>query len=89
MSRRSHLYPLPDASVPGVPHRELLVEPDVAEELLAYQPAAFAKSKPDGFDEAAYTVEGEAVPLEWSPPSDGLAESPPDEVPAEPGDNEE
>jgi hypothetical protein len=80
MSRRVHLYPQPGASVPGVPHRELLVEPDVADYVTAHQPPAFTRSKPDGFDPLVYADAEQAGPLEWQPPGAEAPEPTPEPV---------
>jgi len=48
--RRVHLWPAPGATVPGVPPVEYTVTPAVADLLTAYQPPAFLRSRPDGWD---------------------------------------
>lgn len=53
------LYPLPDASIPGVPAIEQDVTPERAEELLSYQPPAFT-TKPPKAEPAKPTPEAEA-----------------------------
>lgn len=47
-----HLYPVPGASIPGVPSEECDVPEDVAADLLAYIPAAFTTEPPRGRETA-------------------------------------
>lgn len=57
--RRIRLYPTGDHVIGGVPAVEYLLPPDhpTTVALLAYRPAAFTTSKPDGYEPA---TEGDA-----------------------------
>jgi hypothetical protein len=73
MSRRVHLWPTGDAWIEGVPPVEFSVAPEVADRLTAYQPPAFQRSKPDGWDERPASEEDEARLARF-------LDAPPDEV---------
>lgn len=48
--RRVRIYPTTEAHVPGVPAVQMLLEADLAERLLAYNPPAFTTQRPDGME---------------------------------------
>lgn len=75
------LYPTPDYHIPGVPAAELHLPSEVADVLLAFRPAAFTTTRPEGWKDAkqpitsldGYDVPALRPPPDPEPPTDGAA----------------